>query len=516
MTAKPFYVTTAIAYPNGAPHIGHAYEMIATDAIARFQRLEGREVFFLTGTDEHGIKMVQTAAAQGVTPRELADRNSAEFLKLAAALDISNDDFIRTSEDRHHKSSQAIWQKMADSGNGDIFQSTYKGWYSVRDEAYFDEAELTEREGKRFAPSGAEVTWVEEPTYFFRLSAYQQKLLDLYEANPDFIAPKERRNEILSFVRGGLQDLSISRTTFDWGIPVPGAEGHVMYVWVDALTNYITGVGFPDEASELFQKFWPADLHVIGKDIIRFHTVYWPAFLMSAGIPVQHRVFAHGFITVDGQKMSKSLGNVIEPFELIAQYGADAVRYFFLREVSFGNDGDFGHDKLANRVNADLANNLGNLAQRSLSMINKNCDARVPQMGALTEADEAIIAEAGAAIEIARTAMNAQLVHEATGAIIAALSSANNYFAAQEPWALKKTDPDRMATVLYVTADTVRRLSIPMLAFVPASANRLLDQLAVPDDERLLSHAAEVNRLVTGTELPVPQGVFARVERQAG
>ena len=515
MTSKPFYVTTAISYPKGAPHIGHAYEMIATDAIARWKRLEGREVYFLTGTDEHGIKMVQTAAAQGVTPRELADKNSAEFRKLAETLNVSNDDFIRTTEQRHHEASQAIWNKMAAGNNGDIFQSTYKGWYSVRDEAYFDEVELTEKDGKKFAPTGAEVNWVEEPTYFFRLSAYQQKLLDLYEANPDFIAPKERRNEIISFVKGGLQDLSISRTTFDWGIPVPGAEGHVMYVWVDALTNYLTGVGFPDEASALFKKFWPADLHVIGKDIIRFHTVYWPAFLMSAGIAVQHRVFAHGFLTVDGQKMSKSLGNVIDPFELVEEFGADAVRYFFLREVSFGNDGDYSNEKLTLRVNADLANNLGNLAQRSLSMINKNCDAKVPTPGALTDADNAIIAEVGEAIEAAQKAMDEQLVHEATGAIIAALSSANNYFAAQEPWALKKTDPERMATVLYVTADTVRRLTIPMLAFVPASAARLLEQLGVPAANHTLADSKVPGLLAADTALPVPQGVFARIDRKA-
>jgi len=515
MTTKPFYVTTAISYPNGAPHIGHAYEMIATDAIARWKRLEGREVYFLTGTDEHGIKMVQTAAKEGIAVRELADRNAGAFKALAGALNLSNDDFIRTTEQRHHEASQAIWKKMAASSNGDIFQSTYKGWYSVRDEAYFDEDELTEKDGKRFAPSGAEVEWVEEPTYFFRLSAYQQKLLDLYETNPDFIAPKERRNEIISFVKSGLQDLSISRTTFDWGIPVPDAPGHVMYVWVDALTNYITGVGYPDENSELFKKFWPADLHVIGKDIIRFHTVYWPAFLMSAGLEVQHRVFAHGFLTVDGQKMSKSLGNVIDPFALVETFGQDAVRYFFLREVSFGSDGDYSHEKLVNRVNADLANNLGNLAQRSLSMINKNCEGRVPELGELTEADNALIAEVTEAIAEAQKAMDKQLVHEATGAIVGALSSANNYFAAQEPWALKKTDPVRMATVLYVTADTVRRLAIPMQAFVPASAERLLDQLAVPIDQRALQAAFNANSLLANTELPAPQGVFARLEKPA-
>ncbi len=515
MNTKPFYVTTAISYPNGAPHIGHAYEMIATDAIARWKRLEGREVYFLTGTDEHGIKMVQTAAKEGIPVRELADRNAGEFKKLAAALNLSNDDFIRTTEPRHHEASQAIWKKMAENADGDIFQSTYKGWYSVRDEAYFDESELTEKDGKRFAPSGAEVEWVEEPSYFFRLSAYQEKLLALYEANPDFIAPKERRNEIISFVKSGLQDLSISRTTFDWGIPVPDAPGHVMYVWIDALTNYITGVGYPDEQSELFKKFWPADLHVIGKDIIRFHTVYWPAFLMSAGLDVQHRVFAHGFLTVDGQKMSKSLGNVIDPFALIETFGADAVRYFFLREVSFGNDGDYANEKLVNRVNADLANNLGNLAQRSLSMINKNCDGKVPELGALTEADNAIIAEVTEALETAQKAMDQQLVHEASGAIVAALSSANNYFAGQEPWALKKTDPARMASVLYVTADTVRRLSIPMLAFIPQSASRLLDQLGVKNDDRTLAAALNVNSLLANTVLPTPQGVFARLEKLA-
>ncbi|WP_173087792.1 methionine--tRNA ligase [Devosia sp. 1635] len=513
--SNSFYITTAISYPNGAPHIGHAYEMIATDAIARWKRLEGREVYFLTGTDEHGIKMVQTAQAQGIPVRELADRNSGEFRRLAEALELSNDDFIRTTEPRHHEASQAIWKRMADSSNGDIFQSTYKGWYSVRDEAYFDEDELTEKDGKRFAPTGAEVNWVEEPTYFFRLSAYQQKLLDLYEANPDFIAPKERRNEIISFVKGGLQDLSISRTTFDWGIPVPDAPGHVMYVWVDALTNYITGLGFPDEQNELFKKFWPADLHVIGKDIIRFHTVYWPAFLMSAGLPVQHRVFAHGFLTVDGQKMSKSLGNVIDPFHLVETFGADALRYFFLREVSFGHDGDYSNEKLVNRVNADLANNLGNLAQRSLSMINKNCDGKVPAVGHATAADEALEREVGEAIQTAQKAMDEQLVHEATGAIMAALSSANNYFAAQEPWALKKTDPERMGTVLYRTADTVRRLAIPMLAFVPGSAAKLLDQLAVPETDRLLPLALVRDRLAPGTELPVPQGVLARLDKPA-
>ena len=389
-----FYVTTAIAYPNGAPHIGHAYEMIATDAIARWARLSGKETYFLTGTDEHGIKMVQTAAAEGITARELADRNAARFKELAARLDVSNDDFIRTTEPRHYESSQEIWRRMAANNNGDIYQSTYKGWYSVRDEAYFDEEELTDGEGgKKFAPTGAEVKWVEEDSYFFRLSAYQDRLLQLYTDRPDFIAPEERRNEIVSFVKAGLRDVSISRTTFDWGIPVPGAAGHVMYVWVDALTNYITGVGFPDSASEQFRKFWPANLHVIGKDIIRFHTVYWPAFLMSAGIEVPHRVFAHGFLTSEGKKMSKSVGNIVDPHEQLDLYGTDPVRWYCLREVSFGQDGDWGREKFINRNNSDLANNFGNLAQRSLSMIQKNFGGALPEAQP-TEAERAIVATA--------------------------------------------------------------------------------------------------------------------------
>jgi len=512
MTRNAFYVTTAIAYPNGEPHIGHAYEMIATDAIARWKRLEGRDVYFLTGTDEHGIKMVQTAQAQGLPVRELADRNAARFKELAGVLNISNDDFIRTTEPRHRAAVQDIWRRML--ANGDIYQSTYKGWYSVRDEAYFDASELTDGEGgKKFAPSGAEATWVEEPSYFFRLSAYQERLLAYYDAHPEFIAPRERRNEIVSFVSGGLQDLSVSRTTFDWGIPVPDAPGHVMYVWVDALTNYITGVGYPDVESEKFKRYWPADLHVIGKDIIRFHTVYWPAFLMSAGIEVQHRVFAHGFLTVDGKKMGKSVGNVIDPFVLTEEFGVDPVRFFFLREVSFGNDGDYSRDKIVNRANADLANDFGNLAQRSLTMINKNCEGRVPVPGLLNKDDEALLASADAAIAAAVAAMDVQLLHEAVGAIWEVVGEANRYFAAQEPWALKKTDFKRMETVLYVTAEIIRRLAIPALAFVPESAGRMLDFLGVAREQRRLSFADDSGKLTPGTLLPTPEPVFKRFER---
>ena len=509
---ETFFVTTAIAYPNGDPHIGHAYEMIATDAIARWARLEGKDVFFLTGTDEHGIKMVQTAAAQGITARELADRNSARFREMASALNVSNDDFIRTTEPRHHAASQEIWKRMAAGNNGDIYQSTYKGWYSVRDEAYFDEDELTDGEGgKKLAPTGAEVKWVEEDSYFFRLSTYQDQLLKLYEEHPEFIAPDERRNEILSFVKAGLRDVSISRTTFDWGIPVPNAPGHVMYVWVDALTNYITATGYLDGSGDGERKhYWPANLHVIGKDIIRFHTVYWPAFLLSAGLPVPKRVFAHGFLTSEGKKMSKSLGNVVDPFGVVEEFGTDPVRYYCLREVSFGQDGDWGKEKFVNRNNADLANNFGNLAQRSLSMIQKNFGGVVPEY-AQTDADRAIIQTVKDGIGRMNEAMQTQQLNEATAELIALLSAANLYFADQAPWGLK-ADLPRMGTILATTADVVRRAAIAAQPFVPASAVKFLDMLAVPADQRLLANALGDAGIPPGTTLPPPEPVFKKFE----
>src|SRR6516164_9815799 len=401
MAKSPFYITTAIAYPNGVPHIGHAYEAIATDAIARFMRLDGYDVFFLTGTDEHGLKMLQTATREGLSPRELADRNVLRFQAMVERLECSNDDYIRTTEERHHRSSQAIWDRMAKAG--DIYLSKYSGWYSVRDEAYYAEDETTVGDDKvRRGPTGTPVEWVEEESYFFRLSQYQKKLLDLYESQPDFMLPRERLNEVASFVRGGLQDLSISRTTFDWGIPVPGDPRHIMYVWVDALTNYITAVGFPDTESEKFRRYWPADLHVIGKDIVRFHAVYWPAFLMSAGVAVPRHIFSHGFVFNRGEKMSKSVGNVIDPFALAKAYGVDPLRYFFLREVPFGQDGNYSHEAIVNRINADLANDLGNLAQRSLTMAARNFSGVLPQPAALGAADEAILAAADAMVGKAR------------------------------------------------------------------------------------------------------------------
>ena len=503
-----FYITTAIAYPNGVPHIGHAYEAIATDAVARFQRLDGKDVFFLTGTDEHGLKMVQTAEAEKLPTMEVATRNAQRFKDMDERLNVSFDRFIRTTEEQHHRSSQEIWKRMA--ANGDIYLDSYAGWYSVRDEAYYAEDETVVGEDNvRRGPQGTPVEWVEEKSYFFRLSAYQDRLLKLYETQPDFIGPDSRKNEVISFVKSGLRDLSISRTTFDWGVRVPSDPEHVMYVWVDALTNYITGVGFPDEGDPNW-RYWPADVHIIGKDIIRFHAVFWPAFLLSAGIPVQKRVYAHGFLFSRGEKMSKSLGNVVDPFNLADQYGVDQVRYFFLREVPFGQDGNYNHEAIVARINADLANDLGNLAQRSLSMIAKQLDGVLPEPGAFTDNDKAILAQADGMLALARTAMATQQIHQALNAVWAVVAEANRYFAGEAPWALAKTDPARQRTVLYVTAEVVRQIAILAQPAMPASSSKLLDSLGVPPDARNFAALGGATRIKPGTKLPAPTGVFPR------
>ena len=506
--SSKYYLTTAISYPNGAPHIGHAYEAITTDAIARFMRLDGRDVFFLTGVDEHGLKMTQTAAKEGISPRALADKNAPQFRAMCDRLNVFYDRFIRTTEPAHYESSQAIWRKM--TAAGDIYLGNYEGWYSVRDEAFYAESETRVEEGVRLGPQGTPVEWTKEQTYFFRLSAYQKKLLAFYDAHPDFILPETRRNEVVSFVKSGLQDLSVSRTSLSWGVPVPDAPGHVMYVWVDALTNYITGVGYPDEKSAMFRRFWPADLHVIGKDIVRFHAVYWPAFLMSAGIALPKRVHGHGFLFNRGEKMSKSVGNVVDPFALADAYGVDALRYFFLREVPFGQDGHYSHESIVARTNADLANDLGNLAQRSLSMIAKNCEGSLPQPGKLSPADEAILAAADGMLGKAREAMKTQQLHQALAAVWAVVADANRYFAGEAPWDLRKHDPARMATVLWTTAEVTRQIAILAQPFVPTGAAQLLDILAVPANARDFKSLGKAGRLKAGTPLPGPVPVFPR------
>jgi len=510
---QSYYITTAISYPNDVPHIGHAYEAIATDAFARFRRLQGRDVFFLTGTDEHGLKMLQTAKKQGISPAELADRNTPRFKEMVEAFNCSNDDFITTREQRHAAACVELWKRM--EAKGDIYLDKYAGWYSVRDEAYYDESELKEAaDGTKLSPHGTPVEWVEEESYFFRLSDYAPKLLAHYAANPDFIGPESRANEVISFVKGGLQDLSISRTTFDWGIKVPGNPQHIMYVWVDALTNYLTGVGFPDEQSDSFQRYWPADVHIIGKDIIRFHAIYWPAFLMSAGVALPKRVYGHGFLYNRGEKMSKSVGNVVDPFTLAKDYGVDQIRYFLLREVPFGQDGNYSREVIVQRINADLANDLGNLAQRSLSMIAKNCDGQVPKPGALSEADKTILAAADGTLAKVEHAIDVFAIHRALEVLWGVVADANRYFAGEEPWAHKKTNPERMKTILYVTAEVLRQIGILVQPIMPESADKLLGQLGVANDARDFAKLGKTGRLVPGVKLPPPQPVFPRYVEQ--
>lgn len=508
--AEPYYITTAIHYPNGRPHIGHAYEMIAADAIARYHRQAGRDVRFQTGTDEHGLKMAQTARGRGIAARQLSDEMSGYFHAMADRLNISYDRFLRTVDPDHYAASAAIWQAMADAG--DLYLDRYEGWYSVRDEAFYEEKELTGEGDQRLSPQGTPVEWTAEETWFFRLSRYQQPLLDLYASQPDFVRPDARRNEILRFVEGGLTDLSVSRTSFDWGVPVPGSPGHVMYVWVDALTNYLTGIGYPDAAGPL-AKYWPADLHLIGKDIVRFHAVYWPAFLMSAKITLPRQIFGHGFLLNRGEKMSKSIGNVTDPIELADRFGVDPLRYFLLREVSFGQDGSYSEEAIVTRCNADLANNLGNLAQRCLSIIARNCDGQVPAAGEATAAEEALVESVTAAAAGMHAAMAELAIHTALEAIWSAARDANQYFADQAPWSVRKTDPARADTILFYAAEAVRRIAVMARWAIPKSADTLLDLLGQGPEAR--DFAALERPIAVGTALPPPSGVFPRLEAAA-
>jgi len=500
-----YYLTTPIYYVNDKPHIGHAYTTLSCDVLARFKRLDGFEVKFLTGTDEHGQKVEKSAADRGMDPQLFTDEVSQNFRDLTAQLNFTNDDFIRTTESRHKSTCQKIWRQMVDAG--DIYLDSYKGWYAVRDEAYYAESEIVD--GK--APTGAPVEWVEEPSYFFRLSAFQDRLLDLYESNPDFVGPKSRLNEVKSFVKGGLRDLSVSRTSFSWGIPVPDDEKHIMYVWLDALTNYITAVGYGEDQHDEYAKFWPADLHMVGKDILRFHAVYWPAFLMAVDAPLPRRVFAHGWWTNEGQKISKSLGNVIDPVSLAETYGLDQMRYFLMREVPFGSDGDFSHAAMTHRMNGDLANDLGNLCQRVLSMVFKNCAETIPaKPEQLQAADNTILASAYALLEKNRTQYDTQQFHEALKSIWDVIGDANRYVDEMAPWALRKTDPDRMADVLWVLCEVIRVVAILIQPVMPQAAARLLDQIAVPPSERAFSLLHGGASMAGGQGINKPEPIFPR------
>ncbi|MBS0964953.1 methionine--tRNA ligase [Acetobacter okinawensis] len=503
---RRFYVTTPIYYVNGAPHIGHAYTSIAADVLARFHRLAGDDVFFLTGTDEHGQKVEQAAQAAGVAPKAFADSVSDNFRAMADAMAISYDDFIRTTDPRHIAGAQALWRKVAD--NGAIYLDAYEGWYALRDECFYGEDELIEGpDGKKVAPTGAPVEWLKEPSYFFRLSDYQDRLLELYDRHPEFLGPHGARNEIISFVKQGLRNLSISRTSFKWGIPVPGDEQHVMYVWFDALANYLSALGYPDTNAQRMA-FWPASLHLVGKDIARFHAIYWPAFLMAAGIELPEKIFANGWWTIEGQKMSKSLGNVVDPRELVAEFGLDAVRFFVLREVPFGGDSDLSRKALITRNNVELANDLGNLAQRTLSLVARNCGGILPERGTLTEEDQKLLAQVSVLPQLLGAQFERCALTDALEDVWKVIRACNAYIDHQAPWALRKTDVERMADVLRVLLDALRGIATMLQPFMPHSMDRMLDQLGVAQDERTFA-ALEVP-LPGGRQLPAPQGIFPR------
>ncbi|MEO7654112.1 MAG: methionine--tRNA ligase [Sphingomicrobium sp.] len=497
--SDPYYITTAISYPNGPPHIGHAYEAIAADAIARFQRARGRDVRFQTGTDEHGLKMTQAAREAGIEPRKYAKEMSRLFKAMCDTLNISYDRFLRTSEDDHHRASKAIWSAM--EAAGDLYLDTYQGWYSVRDEAFYEAEELSEGEdGAKLSPNGTPVEWTEEASWFFRLSKYQQPLLDLYAAKPEFIQPDSRRNEIARFVEGGLRDLSISRTSFDWGVKVPGSDDHVMYVWLDALTNYITGLGFPDD-TDLWRTYWPANVHLIGKDVVRFHAVYWPAFLMSAGIALPKQVYGHGFLLSRGEKMSKSVGNVVDPIVLAERFGVDALRYFLLREVSFGQDGTYSAEAIVARANAELANSFGNLAQRTLSMVHKNFAGVIPAPGN-SDADTALLAIVAEAVKNnVPQAFNDFAFSLGIEAWLKAIFACNAFVDEQAPWALRKTDPARMAAVLGTLVVAIRQLTVAIAPIIPQSAARLI---------------AAIDAGEGGNPIAQPVPLFPRLELEEG
>ncbi|QDH16147.1 methionine--tRNA ligase [Swingsia samuiensis] len=508
---RRFTITTPIFYVNGAPHIGHAYTSIAADVLARFHRLNGDDVLFVSGTDEHGQKVEQTAKQKGLATQLYADEISDSFRQMQRDMAISTDEFIRTTEERHKATASALWEKVAE--NGYIYLGAYEGWYSTRDEAFIGEDELVKKpDGTFVAPSGAPVEKVKEPSYFFKLSAFQDKLLKLYEENPDFIRPNGPRREIESFVKQGLKDLSISRTSFKWGIPVPHDPDHVMYVWFDALANYLTAVGYPN-MNDPRAPFWPADLHIVGKEIARFHCVYWPAFLMAAGLELPKSIFAHGWWTVEGEKMSKSLGNVLDPKALADEFGLDALRFFLMREVPFGGDSNFSRRSMITRTNVELANDLGNLCQRTLSLVARNLDGVLPEHGPFTEDDQAILAVSQVLPTIMAEQIERKAITEALEEVWKLIRAANSYIDRQAPWALKKTDPERMAHVLRVLVDIIRTISTMLQPFMPDTMDKMLTQLSVDKSERTFKDLD--TPLPAGRVLPKPVGLFPRFVEDA-
>ena len=509
--SKNFYITTPIYYPSGKPHMGHAYSSIVADVFARFKRIEGYEVLFLTGTDEHGQKIQKEAQKNKKDPKQFCDELSDKFLSLTKSLCLSNDDFIRTTENRHLKSVQEIWNRLVKSG--DIYLDKYSGWYSVSDEAFYDKDEIEEIDGKKFAKmSGSPVEWVEEESYFFKLSAWSNKLLEFYKKNNNFILPLSRKNEVVSFVQKGLKDLSISRTSFSWGIPVPNNNKHVIYVWLDALTNYLSALNFPNIEDKKYKAFWPADVHIIGKDILRFHAIYWPAFLIAANLPLPKRIFGHGWILSDDKKMSKSLGNILDPIEIIKDYGIDQLRYYLIKEVSLGNDGSISMENLKNCINNDLANNYGNLCQRVFSFIKKNCNNKIPKKNKLNESDIKLIGNIKNNLTKLIDYMNNQNLNEYIKMVVNFSFEANKYFNDSEPWALKKKDPERMNAILYTISEQIKNISILLNPIIPISTKKVLNTINLSDKDVSINSIKEDDIFDYNLELKNLDILFKKIE----
>jgi methionyl-tRNA synthetase len=509
---KNYYITTPIYYPSARPHMGHAYSSIIADFFARFKRIDGFNVHFLTGTDEHGLKIQRAAEKKNIDPLEFCNDISQTFRDLSNTLNLSNTDFIRTTEDRHKKTVQHIWSEL--EKNDDIYLSKYSGWYSVSDEAFYGDDEIIEKDGIKIAESsGSSIEWIEEESYFFRLSKWQDKLLDYYEKNTDFISPKSRKNEVVSFVKGGLKDLSISRKAFSWGIKVPNNPDHVIYVWLDALTNYISALNYPNIDDDLFKNFWPASVHLIGKDILRFHAVYWPAFLMAAKIPLPKKVYGHGWILSGEEKMSKSKGNILDPLDIINTYGLDPLRYYLIKEVSFGNDGNISQDKLEDCINSDLANNYGNLCQRVTAFAEKNCSLKIPENKNFKEDDLVMLNKFSDNLSTIREEIDKQNINYYIDFIVSSLFEANKYFNDQEPWK-KKNDKDRLNTIVYTSLEMIRKISFMLYPIIPDSIEKALIIFDLKITDINLNSIATHNYLQSGNDLKKIGILFKKIEKK--
>jgi len=511
MDNKNYYITTPIYYPSGNPHMGHAYSSIIADVFARFNSLDEYNVFFLTGTDEHGLKIQKAAEKNNQKPKDFCDNISKIFKDLSKSLNLSNDDFIRTTEERHHKAVQFLWERLESKGY--IYLSKYKGWYSVSDEAYYNEDEVIEKDGKKISTiSGSVVEWVEEESFFFKLSSFQEKLLEFYNNNPKFILPNSRKNEVVSFVQRGLKDLSVSRKSFSWGIKVPSNEEHVIYVWLDALTNYISALKYPDISNELYNNYWPADVHIIGKDILRFHAIYWPAFLLAAKIPLPKRVYGHGWILSGEEKMSKSKGNILDPLEIIDNYGLDPLRYYLIKEVSFGNDGNISKEKLEDCINSDLANNYGNFCQRVTAFAEKNCDSKVPDSVEFNDQDKNILDNFSNNIKNLRSYIDDQKLNSYVDFIINVLFDANKYFNDQEPWN-KKNDKKRLNTIIYTSLELIRKISIMLYPIIPSSSIKSLSVFSIKEKDILFDTIKEHKYLKSNSKIDRVDILFKKIAK---